>query len=196
MKRPWSNFALAALACLAALATTPLTAAPASAGNIILRAAGSEDPASNAAVRTVNTGTNHRYITTDFPTGATETCTLFHFGLFTDYTSLADITGSIWFTQSGSSTNTIQWRFDLQCVAPASENYDTVGLVNGTALNATTPNASGILNLANLVTNTLDETTAACTSGTPVILRVCRTANDGGTANPNTAKLVQIRLTY
>src|SRR5262245_31232176 len=121
MTKYWSK-ALVLAGALAALALIePLTPAPAAAGNIILRAAGSEDPASNAAVRTQNTGTNHRYITTDFPTGGTETCTLFHFGLFTDYGSATDITGTIYFTKPGSdSTHNVQWRIDLQCVAAAS----------------------------------------------------------------------------
>lgn len=191
MKR-FVRFALAAvLACAGLVATAPA----AHAGNIVLRAAGSQDPASAAATRVVSSGTNHRYVTVDYATGA-ESCTLFHFGVFSDYTNGADISPLVVGTTSGTSTNNVQLRMDFGCGTPSIDNYDTLSLTAGTAFNIT---PSGTANV--LVTNTpgssnINETTPGCTAGDAMVLRVCRVNNDGGTANPNTFKLVQIRLAY
>lgn len=189
------------LVATALTTTLALTAAPAEAGNIILRAAGSEDPAANAAVRTVNSGTNHRYITVNYPTGATETCTLYHFGLFTDYTPDADITGQMWWMTSGTSTTAVQLRMDIQCVTPtgAGENYDTVGWQTGTAFTWTPINEAGKITAVTIPSNAMNEAAtggAGCSASTPVMMRICRTANDGGSPNGSTAQLIMTRLTY
>lgn len=192
------RFTMPLLAALAFVAIGVAGAAPAHAGNIVLRARGASDPPSGAAPRVESIGTHHKYVTANFPPGASETCTIFHFGLFNDYTPGADILGKIWFYTTGSSVTAVQWRADLRCVAPGSlgHDYDTVDIPNGLAVANLAP--SGAANKHNgaqdlVLSGTWNEGALFCLSESPVIMRLCRTGAD---ANPNTAKLIQVRLSW
>jgi hypothetical protein len=203
------------LVCLLSLAASDLTnPTPADAGQVLLRSAGMEDPPSAAAPRTTRTGTNHKYVTVDFPGTGSEVCTVAHWMPFTDYTVAGDWSMDFNLITTGTSANNSIWRVDIGCVQSVTSNgcissgnpraccsgsnagnchnYDTITLSPGTNL---TFAFLGDANVAQFqftnAANSFDET--GCASDRPVIMKVCRNPANAGDTNTDEIRLISAR---
>jgi len=152
---------------------------PVWAGNIKLLAGGAEDVIGSpvSATRSNVSGTFDKFYRVDFP-DTSDTCTVWHFKVFADYTNAAAVVPTIDFAQSVASASAFTIRMDLLCIDQGVA-YDSAYPTNATTWSITPASSTTVQSQTNAVAGVLDET--GCDKDDVWKLRVCRLNADANT---------------